>query len=173
MQSSKSLILWTEPYHALSLVQPLNKMAKVLIVVDPTVPDYVALVRKADAAAEVLVLEPDSNGIEQITNRLKTRTTNLEKLQMIVHGHPGKVQLGSVCLDQETLNRYASTLQSWRQTLMPDAKILLYGHTIVMGTEGMAFMGRLSQLTGALVETWESPQNPNLVNALNADFTID
>ncbi|NJO77984.1 MAG: DUF4347 domain-containing protein [Cyanobacteria bacterium RM1_2_2] len=165
MQSSKSLILWPEPHQALSLVQPLDKTAKVLTVVDPTVPNYVALVRKADAA-EVLVLEPEGNGIEQVTDRLTSRSANLEKLQMIVHGQPGKVQLGAVCLDQETLNRYANVLQSWRQALMPDAKILLYGNTIVMGTEGMAFMGRLSQLTGALVETWETPQNPQLVNGI-------
>ena len=173
MQSSKSLIVWTENHQALRWMQPLDKTARRLIVVDPTVPNYLALVPEGDSAAEVLVLEPHSNGIEQITDRLTERSANLEKLQMIVHGNPGKVQLGSVCLDQETLNRYAGTLQGWRQALMPDAKILLYGNTIVMGTEGMAFMGRLSQLTGALVETWDTPQNSSSTNELSTNFTDD
>lgn len=140
--------------------------------VDPTVPDYLALVRGVDAATEVLVLNSGSNGIEQITDRLTDRSTRLERLKMIVHSHPGRVQLGSVWLDRETLDRYGDTLQRWQQALMPDAKILLYGNTIVMGTEGMAFMGRLSQLTGTLVETWES-QNPNLPDELSLDITSD
>lgn len=155
------------------LDKTLDKTARMLIVVDPTVPDYLALVRGEDRAAEVLVLEPSGNGIEQISDRLTERSVNLEKLQMIVHGNPGRVQLGSVWLDQETLNRYANTLQGWRQALMPDAKILLYGNTIVMGTEGMAFMGRLSQLTGALVETWDTLQNSDSANGLNLDLNGD
>lgn len=177
MQSSKSLNGWNEHHHALRLMKPLDKTldktARMLIVVDPTVPDYLALVRGEDRAAEVLVLEPSGNGIEQISDRLTERSVNLEKLQMIVHGNPGRVQLGSVWLDQETLNRYANTLQGWRQALMPDAKILLYGNTIVMGTEGMAFMGRLSQLTGALVETWDTLQNSDSANGLNLDLNGD
>ena len=91
--------------------------------------------------------------------------------QVRLPGNPGKVQLGSVWLDQETLNRYAGMLQNWRQALMPNAKILLYGNMIVMGTEGMAFMGRLSQLTGALVETWDTPQKSTSPNPSGADFT--
>lgn len=151
----------------------LDKTARMLIVVDPTVPNYLALVRGGDDTAEVLVLEPNGNGIEQITDCLTERATHLEKLQMIVHGNPGRVQLGAVWLDQETLNRYANTLQGWRQALLPDAKILLYGNNIVMGTEGMAFMGRLSQLTGVLVETWDAPHNPDLPNEINIDLTND
>lgn len=173
MQSSKRLNGWTEHHYALRVMQPLDKTARMLIVVDPTVPDYLALVRGGDGTAEVLVLEPNGNGIEQISARLTERSATLERLQMIVHGNPGRVQLGSVWLDQETLNRYAGALQGWRQALMPDAKILLYGNTIVMGTEGMAFMGRLSQLTGALVETWDMTQNPDLSHEIGADLTGD
>jgi len=146
MQSlSSSTALTPDRAPALKLVQS----TKALVIIDPAVKDFSIVVRSLDTA-ELLVLDADRDGIEQISARLQSYSA-LETLHIVAPTFPGVMKLGKTYLDAAGLEPYQTQIQSWRQAFSPHARILLHGPNVVMGTEGMALVGRLSQLTGAVV----------------------
>ncbi len=144
LSSSTALTL----YHAPSL--KLVQLPKSLVIVDAAIQNFSILVHSLDAAAELLVLEAHQDGIAQISSKLKT-CSQLEHIHIIAPSCPGVIKLGKTCLDTATLETYCTEIEAWRPALNPHAQILLHGQTVVIGTQGMALVGRLSQLTGAVV----------------------
>lgn len=160
MQVTQQLIPLSGVSQGLTLQLVAKKPTPILIIVDPCVEDSVAL-QAVDATAEVILLDSRRNGIEQITEILIGRC-QVRQLQLITLGCPGKLRLGAGWLDQAALQKYQNEIQSWRQAFTPDTDILLYDCTIAWGPEGMALVGRLSQLTGALLEICYSPYTDDL-----------
>jgi hypothetical protein len=125
--------------------------AKVLLIVDASVnsalpPDRLDLLE----IAEVVVLDANRNGVEQITGVL-AHFAQVSRLQIIAQARPGALRLGSVQLDYANLETYSREIEAWRQFLAPGARILFGSSTVATGIEGMKLMGQLSQITGALV----------------------
>jgi hypothetical protein len=104
---------------------------------------------------EVVLLDGNRDGVEQMTAVL-LRYSSMRRVQIICSATPGTMQIGATQLNQFTLDRYRTQFQTWRQILLPNASILLWGD-VAMGTNGMALMGRLSQLTGAIVAVSDYP----------------
>jgi hypothetical protein len=117
-----------------------------LVLVDSTVNDYKSLVENLHSEAEVIVLNPNQDGIEQITEALATRTS-IESLHILSHGDAGRVYLGSTQLNSDTLDLYVDQLQGWQQAFTPNADILLYGCEVAAGEAGQQFVQKLSELT--------------------------
>jgi|GEM_PF-1283262 len=117
-----------------------------LVLVDSAVHDYKSLVENLRCEAEVIVLNPDQDGVEQITEALAART-NIESLHILSHGDLGRVYLGSTQLNSETLDLYVDQLQGWQQAFTPSADILLYGCEVAAKVVGQQFVQRLSELT--------------------------
>lgn len=138
----------------LQLVPP--QTAKVLVIFDSAVAGYQTLIRDIASTAKIVVLDANRNGVEQITETL-SRCTALESLQIIAQSYPGSIQLGSIWLNHTALETHSNQLQAWRQALTPTARILVHGSRVAMGIEGMAFLGRLSQITGTMVATSGTP----------------
>ena len=117
-----------------------------LVLVDSTVNDYESLVENLCSKAEVIVLNPNQDGVEQITEALAARD-NIENLHILSHGDLGRVYLGSTQLSSETLELYVDQLQDWRQAFTPNANILLYGCEVAAEDIGQQFVQKLSELT--------------------------
>lgn len=121
-----------------------------LVVVDPAISKHFDLVSYAHKADKFVLLNTAFSGIEQITAALSEFAT-VSSLQLIASGAPGQMKLGSVWLNALTLETYSDQFQIWRRFLTATANILLSGSQVGHGVDGMAFAGRLSQLTGAIV----------------------
>ena len=119
-----------------------------LVFIDSAVENAQALVDGVLKGAEVVLLNADQDGIEQITQAIAGRT-NIASLDIVSYGSPGRLQLGSSGLDFNSLSRYSSQVQQWGQSLTADADMLLYGCNVAATSEGISFVQRLSQLTGA------------------------
>lgn len=108
--------------------------------------DYKQLIAGVVTEADVLLLDPKRDGIEQITEFL-SHNPQTSSLQIISHGSPGCLYLGNSQLSLQTLDHYAPQLQTWNNR--GARPILLYGCHVAAGEAGAAFIARLHQLTGA------------------------
>jgi len=114
-----------------------------LVVIDPSVPDYQMLAAGVRLGADVLILEPHRDAIGQITMALAGHGEH-QSLHVICHGAPGKLYLGKTCLSAETLAPYRQQLREWGV-----AEILLLSCEVAAGNVGTAFVEQLSRFTGA------------------------
>ncbi|MDJ1177994.1 DUF4347 domain-containing protein, partial [Roseofilum sp. BLCC_M91] len=121
---------------------------KQIAFIDPQIKDYDLLLKGIESDVEVVILEKHQDGIEQITQHLKThRENSIESIHLISHGNWGQIHLGSTQLNQESLPYYSQTLQSWSNLLGQSAEILLYGCRVAGNAIGRSFVDSLSQLT--------------------------
>ena len=130
----------------LSFAEDLN-----LIVIDSRLDDYDQLItdlQESNVNYEILELDETTNGIEEITRRLNSGQS-YAALHIIGHGEEANVQLGSVELGSDNIDQYESQISSWRAGLTGDADILLYGCDVAGSQEGIDFVDRFNELTGA------------------------
>ena len=124
-----------------------------IVFVDGGVPDVDALVAAMQAEPgerqlEVVVLDPNADGIAQVTAELAGRH-GLDAIHLIGHGADGSIRLGTSLLDAGEASRRAATLVRWHNALKPDADILLYGCRSAYGIGGERLLATLADLTGA------------------------
>ena len=125
-----------------------TRAATSLLFIDANVTDYQSLVAGVTSGTEVHVLNPIEDAVTQITQTLLGRT-GISSVHIVSHGETGGLQLGTTKLDVSSLDRYTSQLDSWSQSLTEDADILLYGCNVAQGEQGLNFVQRLGQITGA------------------------
>ncbi|MFM7426062.1 MAG: DUF4347 domain-containing protein [Elainella sp.] len=143
----------SQPSTALSLYQStpdLDAVTSTLVVVDSYIQDLSPVVQALDSSAILMRLNPHYNGIEQISARL-IQCRALQRMHLLVQGRAGAMRLGSLWLTHAHLEAHQTALERWQQAFAPQAEIHLHSPNVAMGLEGMEFVGRLSQLTGAVV----------------------
>jgi hypothetical protein len=131
-----------------------DQRRKEVVFIDAGAPNYQQLIHDLTAAADqgrdiqVVVLDSDRDGIEQITEAL-TRMRDLDAVHVVSHGSDASLQLGNRQLDQNTLMRYAHRIQGWSEALNEDADLLIYGCDLASGSAGQTLIDQLATLTGA------------------------
>lgn len=140
-----------------------------LIVVDASVIDHEILLSSIRPNANVLILDQNQDGVEQISHTLASLGI-VESLHILSHGSPGTLQLGTAHLNGQTFNQYAAHLQTWAKALKRGAEILLYGCEVAAGAVGQRFVQQLKGLTGA-----EVAASTNLTGsaALGGDWILE
>jgi hypothetical protein len=123
-----------------------------LVVIDSTVQDHQALASKTLPQAEILLLDPQRDGVQQITEALQQRH-DLIQVHIFSHGSCEDLSLGSARLCLDTLEYYAWDLQAWfpAHTFVAPS-VQLHGCGAARGT-AIEFLERLHQLTGANIDT--------------------
>ncbi|MCF3609672.1 DUF4347 domain-containing protein, partial [Planktothrix agardhii 1033] len=116
---------------------------KQIAFISTTVENYQMLVAGVIPGIQTVVLDPQRDGVEQITELL-SNSSGVEAIHIISHGTPGSLDLGGTQLSLDTLDRYASQLQQWD---VPS--LLLYGCNVAVGDAGKEFVEKLRQLTGS------------------------
>lgn len=119
-----------------------------LVFIDQTLPDLAILLAGIRPGAEVVFLDPNRDGIEQITETLRGRK-GIKTLHILSHGQAGSLSLGRRVLNRENLPEYADLLAKWKSSLADDADILIYGCEVAAGLEGRLFIEQIARLTGA------------------------
>ncbi|MBD2342645.1 choice-of-anchor Y domain-containing protein [Anabaena subtropica] len=119
----------------------------VILFVDPTVPDYQSLIQGLSADTQLVILDPQKDGVLQITEALKSGI--FDTVHIVSHGTEGNLQLGTTQLNSATLPSYSNLLGQWSNHLIPGADILLYGCKVAQGDAGKNFVQQLHQVTDA------------------------
>ncbi len=121
-----------------------------IVFIDTRVENFTSLLPGLQPNTEAVVLDPNQDGINQITDFLKQRTGIVDSVQILSHGSAGSLQIGSTILNSNNLENYASQLKQWFSPLFSKAPdLMLYGCNVAAGIEGQNFIQRLSRLTGA------------------------
>jgi precorrin-3B methylase len=113
-------------------------------------PDYKSLVAGAIAGVNVIVLDPNRDGIAQITQVL-ARATQVSAIHIVSFGDEGVFTLGAAQVTSQSLDIYQNSIQRWSASFAPSADILLYGSNIGAGVGGAAFTQKLSDIAKAAV----------------------
>jgi hypothetical protein len=142
---------------------------KPIIFIDSSVENYQSLITGADKNAQIVILEKDRSGVEQITQALRN-WSNIKALHIVSHGSPGSLQLGSDILKGENLDSFSSLLQQWGKALTKTADILVYGCEVAAGEIGEKFIKRLNKIIGANI----AASSHKIGNAtLGGDWKLD
>ncbi|MBW4512020.1 MAG: DUF4347 domain-containing protein [Scytonematopsis contorta HA4267-MV1] len=120
---------------------------KIIVFIDAGITNYQSLIAGIKPEAEVVILNPEEDGIEQVTKYL--RKNKYSSVHIVSHGSDGSLQLGGTWLSEENLDAYASSLQEWGSGLTEGGDILLYSCDVAQDEKGKAFVQRLSSLIGA------------------------
>ncbi|MGB3300996.1 MAG: DUF4347 domain-containing protein, partial [Phormidesmis sp.] len=140
------LLTSSPPAPTVGAIEHSPKSKGAFVVLDSGV-NYLPLLVSSLTHADVLVLDPDRDGIEQITAALSARQA-VSSLHIVSHGTPGQLLLGNAQLDFESLGQYAEQLETWADKLQ-GKDVLLYGCQVAKGAMGYLFLQQLRQLTGA------------------------
>ena len=129
---------------------------KHLVFIDSQVADYQSLAAGVVPGTEVVILDRNGDGIEQITQALQAyqgtlgdRASEAPTVHIVSHGSPGCLYLGNSQLSLDTINTYASELQSWFSPHPTPHTLLLYGCNVAAGDAGAEFIAKLNKLAGA------------------------
>ncbi|MHA2427404.1 MAG: DUF4347 domain-containing protein, partial [Candidatus Hermodarchaeia archaeon] len=136
-----------------------NEQSTEIVFFDTQVPDYMRLFGGILSGQfstsygyypniDVVVLDVDSNGIEQITSELDNYS-EVTGIHIVSHGSVDSLTLGNTDLDSDNIDSYTQQISSWGDALTEEADILLYGCDIAKGDSGLEFIEKLSELTGA------------------------
>lgn len=118
-----------------------------LVVIDPSVDVPESLVTGVRPGAAVLLLNPERDGVAQVTEALAAG--RYSSLHLVAHGSPGALQLGNGVLSLATLSPYRQQVLEWGI-----AEIFVYGCNVAAKP---AFLQALHELTGAAVAASAQP----------------
>ena len=127
------------------------KLGNRVVIVDSTVKNYQVLINGIILPTDVVVLDPNQNGLLQITDLLLRSYKEISELHFISHGSPGCLKLGSIQLNFNNISNYRNQLAALGLKLS-NASIMLYGCQVAAGNIGRAFIRELQQLTGATIK---------------------
>jgi len=120
-----------------------------IVFIDSSVEDYQTLLAGIDPSVEVVLLQSDRDGVEQIADVLSERE-DVNSIHIISHGDSGTLQLGNSTLSQESMqSEHADELATIKNALSDSADILIYGCNFAEGEFGKAAADTLAELTGA------------------------
>ncbi|WP_342190392.1 carbohydrate-binding domain-containing protein [Stieleria varia] len=119
-----------------------------MVFVDADVPQLETLLAGIASDADIVLLTPSENAIDQITRTLADRK-ELPSIHIISHGRSGAIQLGGQLIDEAQLRKHQPSVQAWGKSLSDDGDILLYGCDVAAGAAGELFVQALSELTSA------------------------
>ncbi len=126
-----------------------------LLFIDSKVDNYNDLISQVDPQTKVVILQPNKNGIEQISKSLSD-CNNMDTVHIISHGTKGALYLGNSTLNSDNIHLYVESIQQWGKCLSADGEILIYGCQVASGKEGREFVRQLHQLTGANIAASET-----------------
>ena len=120
--------------------------AKTIVFIDANVEDAAAIEKAIATDAEIVMLDPGKDGLNQIANFLQGRS-GLDAIHIVSHGEAGKLHLGSSVYDTATLKAFDTELDAIGEALHTGGDILIYGCDVAKGASGDAFVHKFADLT--------------------------
>jgi hypothetical protein len=125
--------------------------AQQLVFIDSRVPDIQDLLAGVQPGELVYVLDPNSDGLQQIADILAAdNLSNLSAISIVSHGSVGEVTLGSTVVTDSTLDTHASALAEIGAALGSAGTLQLFGCDVGQGAAGQQFVNDLATLAGGI-----------------------
>ncbi|CAN5827646.1 hypothetical protein BH11PSE8_BH11PSE8_11700 [soil metagenome] len=131
--------------------------------------DDVAAQAAAGRAIEAVMLDGNSDGIDQISGALAGRS-GVTAIHLIAHGSDATLSLGNSALDSNALLTRAGEIAGWGSHLSAGADLLIYGCDFAARPDGQALVQGLAQLTGADVA---ASNDLTGASALGGNWTLE
>jgi hypothetical protein len=144
-----------------------------LVIIDSQIADSQTLIDRLSGAAEVIILDEQTDGLQQITNALSQYEDvkeDFKAIHLVSHGDVGQLFLGNTQLNTNNLSQYTELLATWNDFLTEDADIVLYGCELGATDEGIAFLEKFSQLTNTDILASNDTTGSSL---LNGDWDLE
>ena len=116
-----------------------------LVIIDPRVEYFQILAADIRNGAKVIIIDPNFDGIAQITEALTAYPAN--SLHIVCHGAPGCLYLGKTPINAANIHQYRQQLPQWQVS-----DILIYACNVAADLKKPGF----SQKPGF----WQ-PEDPN------------
>lgn len=136
---------------------------------DPKVPDYQNLIDGTRGGVEVVLLDKNRNGLEQIAEKLRG-CSGLSAIHIISHGNTGRLFLGNIEIAEKDLDTYSAELEAIRRSLRIGGDLLFYGCNLAAGEAGRTFVAELASRTSADVAASTDPTGPEI---LGGDWELE
>jgi len=117
-----------------------------IVFIDGAIADADLLSSYMRPGVEVVLLDPNQDGILQISQALSGRV-GVENVQIFSHGAADSLYLGNTELNLDTIDALSGQISQWSSALSDTADLLLFGCDVAAA--GTTLMQRLSDLTGA------------------------
>ena len=120
-----------------------------IVFIDSRVPDLQGLLAGLLAGEQAFVLDPSSDGLQQIADILAANNlTDVSSISIVSHGETGELQLGSSLVTDASLASHAAALAHIGSALAPGGSIQLFGCDVAQGATGQQFIDDFSALAG-------------------------
>ncbi|MEM9678057.1 MAG: DUF4347 domain-containing protein, partial [Pseudomonadota bacterium] len=128
---------------------------KEIAFIDGSVEGYEAFVASFGTDVSVIVLDTNTDGVEQIAASLNGQT-DIDAIHIVSHGRSGTLDLGSTKLTEASMvGRHADAMSAIAVALSADADILIYGCDFASNARGASAVEALAVATGADVAASE------------------
>src|SRR5690606_3561990 len=127
-----------------------------LLILDPAVGHSDHLMAALRPGVEVVRLDGDGCGLEQIAVAVAGRR-GLRALHIVSHGEPGALLLAGERVDLQVLASRHQALTRVAAALGDGAEVLLYGCSVASGPAGRRFLEYLEDVLGTPVAAAEGP----------------
>ncbi|MEA2876326.1 MAG: hypothetical protein QOF14_1522 [Hyphomicrobiales bacterium] len=136
----------------------LTDVVRSVVFIDPSVSESRSLLEGVRANHLAVVLDRNTDGLDQIAEILAARgLRDLPAIHIVSHGTPGQIHIGATLLNARALAGHAGLLADIGAALAPGGGILLYGCDVASGATGRQFIEELSIYTGADVAAASHP----------------
>ncbi len=120
-----------------------------IVFIDASIADLDTLIASIDTAYEIVLLEANRDGVEQIAEVLSARS-GVEAIHFVSHGDQAELFLGTARLTLQSMDgEYADELAVIGEALTDNGDLLIYGCNFGEGELGQEAASRLAELTGA------------------------
>ena len=133
-------------------IEAAEHQSRELVIIDASTPDYEILLDglssqpNGDRDFEYVVLDPNEDGITQISNLL-SQYSDLDAVHIVSHGDEGTIKLGSSELNYDSLIDSAREIEVWGDAFSEEGDLLIYGCNLAGNEEGRDLVDTLSRLT--------------------------
>lgn len=118
-----------------------------VVFIDGQVTNKQQLIDSLAPGTEVVVLDSNQDGLQQIADYLEGRE-GIDAVHIFSHGGAGKLLLGSTWIDAGTLDARSDVLAQFGNVFSEQGDLLLYGCDVASGDKGADFIQRLASATG-------------------------
>ena len=120
-----------------------------LVIVSDSVKDAKVIIDNLAEGTEVLVLDRESDVLDQINEYLDNSTVKYDAIHVVSHGGDGYLLLNNSLIDMKSLEADPASWAAIGEHVAEDGDILLYGCNVAQSENGKAFANQLASLTGA------------------------
>ena len=129
--------------------------------IDASVSNVEDLLEGIGTHVDIILLDPDEDGVEQIAAALSERE-DIDAVHILSHGQQGSLQLGNAVLNASSMQgEHLDELTAIGASLNLDGDILIYGCDFTGGEGGLQAAILLGSLTGADIAASEDRTGPD------------